>query len=134
MAAPVPYRNAGTFMMLAGAMNIISAFVIGTGLFVVVTGVALSTCVGAACYSCCLWPIVPAAFGVYEIITGWAIQQGKPVRHGPMVALIGVLISVLNLSSGTALFQLVFEIVAYVYLNHDESVRYVDEQEKQLLL
>lgn len=133
MTAPQKYRNAGTFMMVAGLANVIGAVALALGIGLGATSIAMGTCVGVVCYGCCFVPIIPLIFGIYEAMTGYAISQGQPVRHGSTVALIGIVVGILNAGSGLGLISLVLEVLAYIHLNDPDSQAWIDEQEHHLL-
>lgn len=134
MEAPNNYKTAGTLMLVAGIMNIVAGLVMALLLFLYITGIALSTFgLGIVCYVCCLWPIIPLAFGVFEAITGMKIMQGQPVAQGSMVSIIGIVVAAFNLLSGLSIVPLVLEIVATVMLNSPESKEFIAQGQHDLL-
>lgn len=134
MDIPEKYKTAGTLMLVAGLLNILFAIAAGFGLFFLITSFVITSLgILLPCYACCIWPVVPMAFGIFELITGLSIMQGKPVRHGPMVALIGMIISGLNLATGTGMIPLILEIASFVMLNDAESKDWIASQSADLL-
>jgi len=134
MEAPNNYKTAGTLMLVAGIMNIVSGLVIAALLFLYITGIAIGTFgIGIVCYVCCLWPLIPLAFGVFELMTGLKIMQGQPVAQGSMVSIIGIVVAALNLLSGLSVVPLVLEIVATIMLNSQESKDYIAQGQHDLL-
>lgn len=134
MEVPSKYKTAGTLMLISGIINILSGLVLGLILFLYITGIAISTFgIGIVCYVCCLWPIIPMGFGIFEVVTGMKISNGTPVPNASNVAIGGVILAALNLGSGLGIVSLILEIIAFINLNDPESKRYVEAHTADLL-
>ena len=134
MDVPSKYKTGGTLMMIAGIFNLISGIVVAVILFLNITMFAAFTMgLGIVCYACCLWPIVPLAWGVFELVIGLRIMGGKPAPQGPMVAMVGIIMGALNLLFGVGMIPMVLEIIAFIMLNDPESKQYIESQQADLL-
>ena len=103
---PSTYRLSGLLMIGSGLMNagLAAIWVLSLGLL----------CIGL------LW-IVPMAVAFGEVVVGLLLVLGVPVRFGPVAAVAGIV-------NGTLLFSppaVVMQVLALVFLNHDESRRFV---------
>ena len=130
---PSNYKTAGIMMLIAGIMNILGAIVLGIVLFLYITGVAFATMgVGILCYVCCLWPFVPLGWGIYELIVGMNVMNGKVVKNASTVSIIGIVVGALNLGMG-GVIPLVLEIIATVMFNNDEVKAWIAEHAPELM-
>lgn len=131
---PQNYKTAGILMLVAGIMNILASLALGVVLFIYITAIAVGSMgIGIVCYVCCLWPVVPLAFGIFELITGMNIMNGKPQKNAPLVAILGIVMGALNLAFGVGVIPMIMEIVATVMLNDAEVKAWLEQNTLDLL-
>lgn len=130
---PSNYKTAGIMMLIAGIMNIMVSLIMGVVLFIYVPLIALSTVgVGLVCYACCLWPVATLGFGIYEMVVGINVMNGKVVKHASTISIIGIVIGALSLGNG-GVVSLVLEIIATVMLNNDDVKAWLAQHDPELL-
>lgn len=130
---PSNYKTAGILMLIAGIMNILVSLLVGVILFIYVPILAIGTVgVGLLCYVCCLWPVATLGFGIFELITGLNLMNGKVVKHASTVSIIGIIIGALSMGNG-GVISLVLEIIATVMLNDDEVKQWLAQHDPELL-
>lgn len=124
MEIPSKYKTAGTLMLVAGIVNILWSIVMALFIFVYASAIAISTFgIGIVCYACMLWPLLPFAGGVAELVTGIRIMGGTRVPGARIVSIGGLISAALNL----AMIQVVLEVVALVMLNDETVTRWLAE-------
>ena len=134
MEPPSNYKTAGIMMLVSGIINILASIGLSLFLFVYISMIAVATMgIGILCYACCLWPILPLGFGIFELITGMNVMNGKPVRNASTVAIAGIVMGALNLPLGIGVVPMVMEIIATVMLNDDEVKAWIEESSADLL-
>jgi hypothetical protein len=113
MTAPESYRNAGTFMLIAGASNI--AFgAIGMLVFTLFF------------LPCCLLALPPIGWGIVEVIFGWKLRNGDPVPIANMLNRTGLVIGALSSVFGIGVVPLALEVAAFFQLNAEDSREYLE--------
>lgn len=135
MEPPSNYKTAGILMLVAGILNILGSIGLSLILFVYISMFAVMTMgIGILCYACCLWPIVPLGFGIFEVVTGMGVMNGKPVRNAGTVAIAGIVMGALNLPMlGIGIVPMVMEIIATVMFNDEEVKAWIEESSADLL-
>jgi hypothetical protein len=126
---PSNYKTAGILMLVAGILNVLGSLGLAVVLFFYITAIAIGSMgVGVLCYVCCLWPLLPLAFGIFEIVTGMNVMNGKVVKNATTVSLIGIVVGLL----GGSFLPMILEIVAMVMLNDDKVKAWIAVQEPQV--
>lgn len=116
--APDSYKNAGLFMIIAGAFNIMQGFVL------VIVSLTYGLATFGLCCPCVIPSLVPLVAGIFELMAGMRIQRGEVVREAQTVAIGGLISAIL----GLAMIPLIMEILVLVQLGNAESRRYLREQ------
>jgi hypothetical protein len=123
--APAKYKTAGTLMMVAGILNLIT----GASLTVIVFIYALITTlatfgIGIFCFAGVCWPLLPMAFGVVEIMSGYKAMNGQYVPNVRNYSIGGIVVAVLNFS----MIPMVLEIIALMSYNDPEVGGWLESQ------
>lgn len=116
--APDSYKNAGLFMIIAGAFNIMQGFIL------VMVSLIYGLGTFGLCCPCVIPSLVPLVAGIFELMAGVRIQRGEVVREAQTVAIAGLISAIL----GLAMIPLIMEILVLVQLGNAESRRYLREQ------
>lgn len=131
---PQNYKTAGILMLVSGIMNLLAGVGIGVFLAFYITVIAVSTFgLGIFCYVCCLWPLVPLVFGVFELIVGMNMMNGKPQKNAVLISILGIVVGALNLTMGVGIVPMIMEIVATVMLNDAEVKAWLEQNTLDLL-
>ncbi len=105
MQPPSDYKNAGTMMIVSGALNVVTSAGILIGLALSLIGLCVAP----------IW-LVTLAGGVMEVVVGVTISQGKPSRMGLSASVVGLVSSV---CCGN-MVGMILEILAMVNLGKPE--------------
>jgi hypothetical protein len=134
MEPPSNYKTAGIMMLVAGILNLLAGLLLTLLVFLYATMTAVGTFgIGILCYACCVIPLIPAGFGIYEMICGLGAMNGKPVSNIQTVSIIGIIMGALNLFTGLGIIPLALEVVATVMLSDDEVKAWLAQADPDLL-
>ena len=103
--APSDYTTAGTLMLIAGALNALSAFGWATSMVISFLFICLAP-----------FYLLPLTVAIFEIICGVAASGGRPSPRIKLVSILGLVASLLMLNPVT----IVLEIVALIHLSRPE--------------
>ena len=109
MDVPQDYKNAGVFMIISGALNMLTSIGIILALIWV--------CVGAAWF-------VTLGLGVVELVMGVALMSGERKHSAKSVATLGVVNSVLCCN----IVGLILQALSVSFLSKPEVRAYLDER------
>lgn len=107
MQAPKSYTEAGLFTIIAGALNVLTAFGWFLGL--------VWFCVGL------LW-LVPMAIGAYQIYVGVAMQGGKPNSGAKQMGVLGLVAGIFNMN----VITIVLGVLTMTKLKEPEVAGYLE--------
>jgi len=111
-------------MMVAGIFNVMWSVAMGIVIFLYASAIMISTFgLGIVCYACLLWPLLPFAMGVTELVVGVQAMNGKPMGATRMTSIIGLVVAVLNMS----VIPLILEVVTLVSLNDNEVAGWLEQ-------
>jgi hypothetical protein len=116
--APDSYKNAGLFMIIAGAFNLMQGFVL------VMVSLMYGLGTFGLCCPCVIPSLIPLVAGIFELMAGIRIQRGEVVPEAQTVSIVGLISAIL----GLAMIPMIMEILVMVQLGNAESQRYIREQ------
>ncbi len=114
MDAPQPYKNAGIFMLVSGILTCLLSLV-----FILSWILSL-----VLFFLACFW-VLTLVVGVFEIIMGAALMQGKYKPNAKTVMILGIVASFLSAD----MIGVVMEILALLQLNQPEVQEWMSLQD-----
>ena len=116
--APDSYKNAGLFMIIAGAFNLMQ------GVVLVMVSLMYGLGTFGLCCPCVIPSLIPLIAGIFELMVGIRIQKGEVVPEAQTVSIVGLISAIL----GLAMIPVIMEILVLVQLGTADSRRFVREQ------
>ena len=115
---PDSYKNAGLFMIIAGAFNIMQ------GVVLVMVSLMYGLGTFGLCCPCVIPSLIPLVAGIFELMTGIRIQKGEVVPEAQTVSIAGLISAIL----GLAMIPVIMEILVLVQLGSADSKRYLSDR------
>ncbi len=118
MDAPQDYKTAGMMMMISGGFTVLLSLA-----FIVtwtVTWLA-SILLFFVAFAACFW-ILTLVVGVFEIVVGVAMMQGKPKSNAKTISILGIVAAV---CCGNIVPGIIVEVLAFSLLSKPEVASWI---------